>query len=380
MIYCLGNAFYNVLQTILNQPKLLKMKKLQFALLLLTIGIGTRAQIFTTPTTLSPAIPALPYIRNVGIGVSQPAGGLHIRGGLNTLNSGTFILERKDNPVTNQNNLLTVGFSSNVFSSAITGGGSCAFMLNNPYNTADMAFSTNRSAPQLIIKPNGNVGINTTTPLQRLHVHNGGILISGTTTGFGGPQLIFSDNLATYPNGRWALEYLSPAPSRPSMGGMNFWRPFSPGAPLANYYLFLKDDGKIGMGVTDDNTDPNFCANAFPGNYRLYVKGGILTDKIKIAVYCSSQWADYVFAPEYKLRPLDEVEAFARANKHLPGVPSAEEIVNDGGIDVNQMFAKQMEKIEELTLYMIALKKENGQLQKDIQDLKVSIVSPNLNK
>ncbi len=109
---------------------------------------------------------------------------------------------------------------------------------------------------------------------------------------------------------------------------------------------------------------------ASPAGYKLYVEQGILTEKVKVALKTSGNWADHVFAPDYKLKSLPEVETFIKQNKHLPGIPSAEALVKDGGIDMNQMFAKQMEKIEELTLYMIAIKKENEQLKKEVQALK----------
>ena len=95
-----------------------------------------------------------------------------------------------------------------------------------------------------------------------------------------------------------------------------------------------------------------------------------IAEKVKVAVKNSTNWADFVFAPGYKLKSLSEVEMFINANRHLPGVPSAENLVKEGGIDVNEMFAKQMEKIEELTLYMIELKKEIETLKKDNAELK----------
>jgi len=69
------------------------------------------------------------------------------------------------------------------------------------------------------------------------------------------------------------------------------------------------------------------------GNYRLFVEGGILTEKVKVALRSSANWADYVFANDYKLMPLNEVEAFVKTNKHLPGIDSAEQLAKDG-IDV----------------------------------------------
>ena len=101
-----------------------------------------------------------------------------------------------------------------------------------------------------------------------------------------------------------------------------------------------------------------------PSGYNLIVTGGILTDKVKVAVVNSTAWADYVFNKDYKLLSLPEVEAYIKTNKHLPGVPSADEVVKEG-LDMATMDAKLLEKIEELTLYMIELKKENEQMKKE---------------
>jgi trimeric autotransporter adhesin len=106
----------------------------------------------------------------------------------------------------------------------------------------------------------------------------------------------------------------------------------------------------------------------FPGVYNLYVKNGILTEEVKIAGEGLNEWADYVFAKNYKLRTLAEVENFVKVNKHLPGVPSAEEVAKDG-INVGKMEAKLLEKIEELTLYMIEMKKENNKLKSRLKRL-----------
>lgn len=102
------------------------------------------------------------------------------------------------------------------------------------------------------------------------------------------------------------------------------------------------------------------------GNYRLFVEGGILTEKVKVALRSSANWADYVFANDYKLMPLNEVEAFVKTNKHLPGIDSAEQLAKDG-IDVAQMQSKQMEKIEELTLYIIDQDKKIAEQAKALE-------------
>jgi hypothetical protein len=106
-----------------------------------------------------------------------------------------------------------------------------------------------------------------------------------------------------------------------------------------------------------------------PGSYKLYVGGAILAERVKIALSSSADWADYVFAPGYELLSLDSVFDYIHANCHLPGVPSAEEMV-DEGLDVSKMNAKLLEKIEELTLYLVALSEQNKDIRADIELLK----------
>lgn len=103
------------------------------------------------------------------------------------------------------------------------------------------------------------------------------------------------------------------------------------------------------------------------GNYKLFVEGGILTEKVKVALRSTNNWADYVFADDYKLMPLKQVEAFINKNNHLPGVDSAEDLAKNG-LDLSVMQAKQMEKIEELTLYIIEQNKTLENQSKAIEN------------
>ncbi|RFS17225.1 hypothetical protein [Emticicia sp. C21] len=137
---------------------------------------------------------------------------------------------------------------------------------------------------------------------------------------------------------------------------------------------------KINLGATKSTTVGFLAVGNFettfvmPTNnsYRLIVQDGIITEKIKVAVKGSADWADYVFEPSYELMPLEKVESFVKENKHLPNVPSAEEL-SKNGLDVTQTSAKLMEKIEELTLYMIEMNKEIKALKSENADLKKTI-------
>lgn len=112
-------------------------------------------------------------------------------------------------------------------------------------------------------------------------------------------------------------------------------------------------------------------AVASSGQYSLIVEKGILSEKLKVALKSSTDWADYVFEPEYKsnMMSLEEVEKFTLENKHLPNVPSATELV-EKGLDFNETSKMFMEKIEELTLYLIELNKEVKALKVENSELK----------
>ncbi len=101
----------------------------------------------------------------------------------------------------------------------------------------------------------------------------------------------------------------------------------------------------------------------------LAVNGKIMATGVKVALSdASGCWPDYVFKKDYKLTPLSEVETFITANSHLPNVPSEAE-VKENGINMAEMDAVLLRKIEELPLYMIQLKKENEELSKKVEAL-----------
>jgi predicted acyltransferase (DUF342 family) len=120
--------------------------------------------------------------------------------------------------------------------------------------------------------------------------------------------------------------------------------------------------GRVGIGIPVDNMPPG---------YLLYVSDGILAERVKVALKDSGDWADYVFEEGYPLLPLNEVEGFIKENGHLPGVPSASKVALEG-IDVAKMDAVLLQKVEELTLYILQLKKENELMRKEMDELKNS--------
>jgi len=108
-------------------------------------------------------------------------------------------------------------------------------------------------------------------------------------------------------------------------------------------------------------------------NIRLAVKGNICAQKLTVT---NSGWADYVFAPTYKLRDLKKLKIFIQKNQHLPEMPSAAEVQNNG-ISLGDNQVALLKKVEELTLYLIKeheeierLKKTNNLLQQESNQIK----------
>ena len=123
----------------------------------------------------------------------------------------------------------------------------------------------------------------------------------------------------------------------------------------------MRVQGNLGVGLA-----PTI---AIPSNYKLAVGGDIIAERVVVKL--QTAWPDFVFKKSYGLRPLSEVESFINQNNHLPEVPSAEEVA-DKGIDVGAMNAKLLQKVEELTLYLIEMKKENEAIKARLQKVEAN--------
>ncbi|TYP76862.1 hypothetical protein [Aquimarina intermedia] len=102
------------------------------------------------------------------------------------------------------------------------------------------------------------------------------------------------------------------------------------------------------------------------GDIELRLDGNLITKEVEVKL---NVWADYVFNTSYNLLPLKKVEEYINSNGHLPNIPSEEDVLKNG-ILLGEMNTKLLEKIEELTLYLIDQQKQIDDLKKEIKTSK----------
>lgn len=318
--------------------------------------------------------PSIPDEMNLEYWIAQPAGGepnepyfgmrsnhrLNLVSNNNTSNPEISILDnkvginKKDGTYPLSINGKTAIYEDNIYMGEVYGDGATGDLYINALKAIsgmDGFFSKN-----LILQPHfdgkkaGKVGINMNTPNAFLEVGKGNFPFTPAAK-FGNSKFDEDDKNSTSISGgnsdanilnRGALVLNADvtAPVKIATGGGNV--------------LMSHPDTKLSIGTEDDT-------------YPLNVKGTIRSAELIVE---TGWWPDYVFAKDYNLKPIEEVEKYIVAHNHLPNVPPASEI-QENGLKVSEISTKMMEKIEEMMLYIIEQNKQIKDLQKEVLLLKI---------
>jgi hypothetical protein len=292
----------------------------------------------------------------VGIGTTNPAHQLHITGG--------------DLFVESSIGKIIFGYNSggSQWRLGTTGGGADLrwYSFDGVTETARHYFSQN-----------GNVGIGTgiPTPVARLDVRVTGsntlinaaeassdiglsMSLIGTSPTFGFNQM-YSGGYKFMGNGYAGMFQYST-----TTGDLNFYTSNATGFGISTSTPTAKMHVNGNMVIGSSLISP-------ATGYQLSVDGKIISEELKVQL--SGSWPDYVFGENYKLMPLDDLENSIRQNKHLPNIPSAADITAEKGFEVGDISKRLLEKIEELTLYIIQLKKENTRLEERLNQVEKKV-------
>jgi len=207
---------------------------------------------------------------------------------------------------------------------------------------------------KVLLETNGNVGIGTSTPNSSLTIRSGSTGISidpGVNPYFG--RLAFNREART-----GAIFDPSGKAFQINNGGndqnLHIQVYNGDGSLVTNNSLVISGtNGNVGIGT----------ANLTEA---LTVAGKIGAREIKVS---TNAGADFVFEPDYKLPELSELEKFVKTNKHLPEIPTAEQMV-ENGVNLGGLNIKLLQKIEELTLHLIELNKRLEKLEAENRKLK----------
>jgi len=205
-------------------------------------------------------------------------------------------------------------------------------------NTADLImysqYGYNNSTEIARFTSTGRLGIGVTSPSSVLHVvdKNGGFFFDGSSTLYN------------------RIKSTAVVPETP--------KPLLISAQLSGTTpdIYINTSGNVGVGTMNPTS-------------KLTVAGNINSREVKVTVDAG---ADFVFENNYNLPSLDSVDKYIKENKHLPEIASADEMKKDG-INLSEMNIKLLQKMEEMTLYMIEMKKENEQLKNNQKNLEVRI-------
>jgi hypothetical protein len=132
--------------------------------------------------------------------------------------------------------------------------------------------------------------------------------------------------------------------------------------------VFQQTHAQSPVGFPDGITVGTGVVIPAGSTYKMAISGGIITEKVRVATSGTPFWADFVFDKNYQLRPLSELENYIKTNHHLPEIPSTADVTKNG-IDLAETQALLLQKVEELTLYIIQQDKKIMRLERKMKGI-----------
>jgi hypothetical protein len=231
--------------------------------------------------------------------------------------------------------------------------------LNRVFQIGNGTNNFSRSNAMTVLE-NGKVGIGTVTPAYMLTVKNDINVDNGN--GNAGS----TDNTLKFGANGTGESIGSNRTTGVNQWGLDFYTNYANRMSIAN-------NGYVGVGVTNPNSKLHVAgqlvigsSTTLPANgYMLSIEGKAICEELKIQL--KTGWPDYVFDKSYRLLSIEELEKSVEQNKHLPNIPSAADITANKGFELGDMNRRLLEKVEELTLYLIDINKQNKLLQQNNQ-------------